>query len=89
MHEHVREKIEEKKQEKDPEPPRVGIQDLTGAIESCGVSPEKVEAFRNKYEETLGLFNEVPAVNVVAPKKFEMRTPDVVIRVSPARSDLV
>ena len=89
VHEHVREKIEEKKQDKDPEPPTVGIGDISETIESCGVSPERVEAFRQQYEDALGRFNELPAVNVVTPKKFEMRTPDVVIRVSPDRSDLV
>lgn len=89
VHDRVREKIEEKKLEKDPEAPRVNISDIQSAIESCGVSPEKVEAFREQYSSSIGLFNEVPAVNVVAPRKFEMRTPDVVIRVAPEKSDLV
>ena len=32
---------------------------------------------------------DVSAVNVLDPKRFEVRTPNVVIRVDPSRSDLV
>ena len=31
----------------------------------------------------------LPARNVVEPKKFEVRTPDVVVQVNPERSDLI
>ena len=29
------------------------------------------------------------AVNIAEPKKFELRTPDVVVQVNPERSDLI
>ena len=89
VRDHVREKIEEKKLEKDPETPKITVSDLSDAMESSGVSPERVQEFRHQFEDTLGLYSEIPAVNVVAPKKLEMRTPDVVIKVAPDRGDLV
>jgi Uncharacterized component of anaerobic dehydrogenases len=89
VRDHVREKIEEKKLEKDPETPKISVNDLSDAMESCGVSAQRVEDFRRQYENTLGLYSEIPAVNVVAPKKLEVRTPDVVIKVAPDRGDLV
>lgn len=81
--------LEVKKEEKDPEPPVISLNDLSDTLRESGVSEEKVEAFRESYQENLGLTATVPAVNIAPPRQFEMRTPDVVIRVSPERSDLV
>ena len=51
--------------------------------------PEKVEAFEEKYQEEFGKGMDVNAVNIVDVKQFEVRTPNVVIKVDPSHSDLV
>lgn len=81
--------IENKKQERDPEPARISLSDMTETLAACGVSEDGVRAFREQYEETIGLTNTVPAVNIAPPRTFEMKAPDVTIRVAPGRSDLV
>jgi len=58
-------------------------------LESCGVPEEKVIAFETRYDEQFGLGTPLKAANIVEPRKFEVRTPDVVVQVNPLRSDLV
>ncbi len=89
VQETVRTRIDEKKQAKDPEPPVITVQDMESALAACGVSEEKTEAFRQQYDQVIGTHNSVPAVNITPPRQFEVRTPDVVIKVSPERTDLV
>ena len=56
---------------------------------SCGVEQEHVEAFEQKYEEAFGEDAEIRPQNLVNPRQFEVRTPDVTIRVNPERTDLI
>ena len=58
-------------------------------LESCGVPDEKLAAFEEKYDAQFGQGMELRAVNIAEPKKFEVRTPDVVVQVNPERSDLI
>ena len=58
-------------------------------LASCGVAEDKLAAFERKYEEEFGENAEVRPQNLVDVKQFEVRTPDIVIKVSPDRSDLI
>ena len=58
-------------------------------LHSCGVPEEKVAAFEEKYDAEFGQGMSLNAVNIAEPKKFELRTPDVVVQVNPERSDLI
>jgi len=58
-------------------------------LQSCGVPEEKVAAFEEKYDAEFGQGMSLNAVNIAEPKKFELRTPDVVVQVNPERSDLI
>ena len=58
-------------------------------LQSCGVPEEKVAAFGEKYDAEFGQGMSLNAVNIAEPKKFELRTPDVVVQVNPERSDLI
>ena len=89
VHEQVLEKIEERKAEKNPEPLKIDKYEVKDALQECGVAPEKVAAFEEKFDQEFGVQAHVNAVNLVSPKQFEVRTPNVVIKVSPDRSDLV
>ena len=58
-------------------------------MESCGVAPEHITAFEEKYKEDFGEDTDVSPRNLVDLRQLEVRTPNVVIRVDPDRSDLI
>ena len=89
VHEQFREMIEAHKQDKAAEPLVVSKREVTGMLEACGVPDEKLAAFEEKYDAEFGQGMELRAVNIAEPKKFEVRTPDVVVQVNPERSDLI
>lgn len=90
VHEQVLEKIEEQKADKTAEqPPQLSRQDVDAVLADCGVTEEKRAAFDAQYDAQFGQAAMISAANVSSPKQFEVRTPDVVIKVSPTRSDLV
>lgn len=89
VHEQIRDMIEANNQDKTAEPLVISRREVTGMLESCGVPEEKVVAFETRYDEAFGQGMPLKAQNIVEPKKFEVRTPDVVVQVNPLRSDLV
>lgn len=90
IHEQVMERVEEKKADKeDPTPAKIDKKEVSAVLEECGVTEEKRAAFEQKFDEEFGLSGVVHAAAVSSPKAFQLKTPDVVIRVSPSRSDLV
>ena len=58
-------------------------------LETCGVAPEHLTAFDEKYEEEFGGDTDLSPRNLIDVRQFEVRTPDVVIKVNPDRSDLI
>ena len=89
VHEQFREMIEAHNQDKAAEPLVVSKREVTGMLEACGVPDEKLAAFEEKYDAEFGQGMELRAVNIAEPKKFVVRTPDVVVQVNPERSDLI
>ena len=89
VHEQIRSMIEEQKSDKEAEAPVVSKREVKAMLENCGVPEERVTAFEEKYDADFGATIELGAQNIVDERKFEVRTPDVVIQVNPERSDLV
>ena len=89
VHDTLRERLEENDKDKTAEPLEISRREVVSMLESCGVPEEKVQAFQDKYVEEFGEAVSIPARNVVEPKKFEVKTPDVTVQVNPERSDLV
>ena len=81
--------IEERKSDKNAQPLSLSKQDVKTMLESCGVSMERQNAFEEKYDQSFGSYAELPAVNMVTPKRFQVETASVSIKVDPAHSDLV
>ena len=81
--------IEEHKANKEEEPLTVSKKTVGGVLRSCGVSDSRVTAFGEKYDAEFGADTEISPRNIVDTKQFEVRTPDVVIRVNPERGDLI
>lgn len=89
VHEQLRDRIEEQKADRTAEVPTISKREVKHMLESCGVSQARVAAFEEKYDAEFGPAADLSAQNIVNPKQFELRTPDVMIRVNPERSDLV
>lgn len=89
LHLQICQKIEEHKAAKEEEPLAISKNEFTQALEDCGIPDEKLENFAKLYTDTFGAGTDLPPKNIVNPKKFELKTPDVIIRIAPDRSDLV
>lgn len=87
IHETLNNLIEEHKEE--PEPLALDRTDVKKIFEQSGVSNEKMEMFDKNFEETAGEKGRLLASNIAETKKFNIETPDVVIKVNPERADLV
>lgn len=89
VHDQVMEKLEEQKADKRAEPLKLTKYDVTDALAECGVSAGRMEAFHDSFDKAFGDQARLDAVNIVSAKQFELRTPAVVVKVDPGRSDLV
>lgn len=89
VREEIVNRIEETAADKEAGPAEISRAEVRRVLENCGVSDESVEAFEEKYNEEFGLGVGLSAQNLVDAKRFEVRTPDVVVHVNPERSDLV
>ena len=88
IHENLEQIIEEKKQES-PAPvmlDKTGMKDL---LEKSGVKEEKLENFEEHFEMAAGEHGKLVASNVSSGKKFEVKTPDVVIKINSDKTDIV
>jgi hypothetical protein len=81
--------IEDHKINKEEDPLVISKRTVKSVLESCGISESRVTAFEEKYDTEFGANTEISPRNIIDTKQFEVRTPDVTIRVNPDRSDLV
>lgn len=89
VHDQLRQSIEMHKEAKVAEPLMVSKEQVKSALAECGVSEEHIAKFSIDYDETFGFEAELHPKNIIDNKKFEIHTPDVSIKVSPERSDLI
>ena len=87
IHEKLNEMIEEHKE--DPAPLILDKEDVKTVFASSGVSNEKLEIFDRCYDATAGEKTELVVNNVINTRNFEVKTPNVIIKVNPERMDLV
>lgn len=87
IHESLNSFVEERKEL--PEPVVFDKTDLKRALEAGGADAGQIEKFEASYDETAGSRTGFVASNVINPRSFEIKAPDVVIKVSPDRTDLV
>ncbi len=87
IHEKLTEMVEEHKEE--PEPLLLDKNEVKALFANSGVANEKLEAFDRHFDETAGNKTTLLASNVLSTKTFEVKTPDVVVKVNPERTDLL
>ena len=80
--------IEEKKQES-PAPVMLDKTEMKDLLEKSGVKEEKLENFEEHFEMAAGEHGKLVASNVSSGKKFEVKTPDVVIKINSDKTDIV
>ena len=89
VHAQLHQAMEEHKISKELDPLTVDKYAIRDMLEFCGVPEESVEKFEEKFDKGFGQNATVSPRNIVETNKFEVRTPDVVIKVDPAHTDLV
>ncbi|MBE5874120.1 MAG: DUF4317 domain-containing protein [Lachnospiraceae bacterium] len=87
IHEKINEMVEERKE--DPAPLILDKNEVKTIFASSGVSNEKLADFDRYYDATAGEDTSMFVSNVVNTRSFEVKTPDVVVKVKPERMDLL
>lgn len=87
IHENLTEMIEEHKEI--PEPLVLNKHEVKTLLEKSGVEDEKLTDFEKLYDAAAGEDTALMVSNVANTRTFEVKTPDVVVKVNPERADLV
>ena len=87
IHDNLQEIIEEAKES--PEPPVLTKPEVKRLLANSGASAESIEQFDTSFDYIAGENAEFLVTNIAETRKFSIETPDIVIKVSPERADLV
>lgn len=87
LHDNLTEMIAEHKDE--PEPLKLDKTDVKKLLSRSGANEEKLETFDREFDAAAGEKTSLLASNVAGTRTFEVKTPDVVIKVNPERTDLI
>ncbi len=87
IHDSLSELIEENKE--NPDPLVLSKPDVKKIFNDSGVSPEKMEAFEERYEDIAGDEAEIMVSNISGIKSFKVSTPDIEIKVKPDYLDRI
>lgn len=72
-----------------PEPLVLGKSEVKTILADSGVANERLSEFDRHYDETAGESTPLLMSNIMETRAFEVKTPDVVIKVKPERTDLI
>lgn len=89
VHEQLCQSIEIHKESKVADPLLINKEQVKSALESAGVSQEKVAKFGVEFDEVFGNDALLHPKNIINERRFEVKTPDVTITVKPECSDLI
>lgn len=89
VHDQICQRIELHKESKVPEPLLVSKHEVKEVLASCGVSEPHIAKFSVDYDEAFGFEAELHPKNIIDDRHFEIKTPDVSIKVAPDRKDLI
>ena len=72
-----------------PEPLVLDKNEVKTILADSGVANDKLDEFDRHYDETAGENTSLLMSNVMNTRSFEVKTPDIVIKVNPERTDLI
>ncbi|MCD8232155.1 MAG: DUF4317 domain-containing protein [Clostridiales bacterium] len=87
IHESLGEMIEEKGD--DPEPLELDKADVRRLLKRCGAPEENMERFEQEYDEEIGAQATVMVNHIYDAKTFEVKTPEVTVKVQADFADMV
>ncbi len=87
IHEKLQEMVTEHKEE--PAPLVLDKNEVKTLLAGSGVANEKLREFDNYFDTAAGEQTQLYASNVFNTRSFDVKMPDVVIKVSPDRTDLI
>lgn len=87
IHENLNDMIAQNADE--PEPLELTKNEVKKLLSNSGVKEPMLETFEKEFVEIAGDDAKLVATNIASPKKFNIETPDVVIKVNPDRADLI
>lgn len=87
IHEKLNELIDAQKDE--PDPVTLTKSEVRRLFEECGVTEDRLEGFDEQFESKAGEKSTLVASNITNTRSFEIKTPDVVVKVSPERAVLI
>ena len=89
VHDQISQRIELHKESRVPDTLVVSKQEVKEVLASCGVSESHLAKFSVDYDEAFGFEADLHPKNIIDDKRFEIKTPDVSIKVAPDRADLI
>ena len=89
VHTQISEMVEAHKEAKIPEPLTLSAEVIKTVCLNAGVDGERAEQLRERIDTSFGKGAAITPKNIINTKQYELRTPDVVIKVNPDRRDLV
>lgn len=89
VHNELCQRIQMHKEAKVADPLLIDKEDVKQMLKECGVSENHVAKFSVDYDEAFGFEAGLHPKNIIDNKRFEIKTPDVSIKVAPDRADLI
>jgi len=89
VHEQIRQQIDMHKESKVADPLLLTKEQMKATLKVSGVSENGIAKFSVDYDEAFGHDAELHPKNIIDNRRFEIKTPDVSIKVNPERSDLI
>lgn len=89
VHEHIRTRIAEHKEARDPDKLELSIKEVGAMLKDSGLDESRVESFQEQCEKEFGSNAALNPNNIIDTKKFQIETPEIKISVSPENSYLI
>ena len=89
VHDQMCQRIAIHKEARVPDALLVSKEEVREVLSSCGVSDAHIAKFSIDYDEAFGHDAPLHPKNIIDDKHFDIKTPDVSIRVAPDRADLI
>jgi hypothetical protein len=89
IHEKLNEIIEEHKVKEIPEPLTLDKKEVKNLFTDSGIEEEKLVTFDQNYEKMAGENTALLAANLASTRSFEVKTPEVIVKVNPEFTQLV
>ena len=89
VHNQLCQRIELHKESRVPDTLLIDKCDVKEVLASCGVSEPRIAKFSLDYDEVFGDDTQLHPKNIIDSNRFEIKTPDVSIKVAPDKADLI